>query len=176
MTPKRWAAVIGVLLAALIGASLIYYQMIHAGSWSEERQAQQQAANAAGLTEIGKTTKYVWDKPYWIVEGKNEAGEDLYVFIELSKEETAEGSVASAEPRIIKATEAYGKENLIASFSAQKPDADIKRIQPGTLNGELVWEVYYSRKEDMTKYYYDFYKFGDGTFIDQYKLPAKHAG
>ncbi len=42
---------------------------------------------------------------------------------------------------------------------------------PGKLGNEYVWEVFYKKKENSgTRYFYDYYKFKDGHYMDTYRL------
>jgi Uncharacterized protein conserved in bacteria len=165
MNLKRWLAVFFVALAAVIAIVIMYYNTIQQPFWDSERPIRKQAKEAAGLTEVSSITKQVWDTTSWIVKGENDADEEIYVWL-IGPEKNVQ---------VVKATEGTDKAAVKQAVMAAKPDADIIRIQPGTLNGQLVWEVYYSQGSNPEKYSYDFYDFRTGKYVTEYHLPAKTA-
>lgn len=178
MTPGRILAVAGVLLAAIAASVLIYYNTVQTPFWTTERTIKAQAVEAAALTSVTAITKHVWDKQTWVVEGQNEAGEDLFVFINPPEEEQAdaEALVAEGTEQVVKASESARKADIKARFLQANPDAVVKRIMPGMLDGQLVWEVFYMLDENVNKYFYEFYTFREGTLLTTYRLPASSAG
>ncbi|WP_284239727.1 DUF5590 domain-containing protein [Paenibacillus glycanilyticus] len=165
MNPKRWVAVFFVALAAVIAVIVMYYNTIQQPFWDTENPIRKQAKEAANLTKVSSITKQVWDTTSWIVKGENDADEEIYVWL-IGPDKTVQ---------TVKASEGTSKDAINQALHAAKPDADIKRIQPGTLNGQLVWEVFYSQGKSPEKYSYDFYDFRTGTYVTEYHLPAKTA-
>ncbi|MCM3627498.1 DUF5590 domain-containing protein [Paenibacillus glycanilyticus] len=165
MNPKRWLAVSFVALIAVIAIVIMYYNTIQQPFWNSENPIRKQAKEAAGLTEVSSITKQVWDTTSWIVKGENEADEEIYVWL-IGPEKTVQ---------VVKASEGAEKAEIKQAVINSKPDANIKRIQPGTFNGKLVWEVFYSQGNSPEKYSYDFYDFRTGTYVTEYHLPAKTA-
>lgn len=165
MNPKRWLAVFLVALAAVIAVVIMYYNTIQQPFWDSESPIRKQAKEAAGLTEVTSITKQVWDTTSWIVKGENDADEDIYVWL-IGPDKTVQ---------IVKASEGADKAAIKQAVRQAKPDADMKRIQPGTLNGQLVWEVFYSEGKSPEKYSYVFYDFRTGAYVTEYHLPAKTA-
>jgi len=162
MTSKRWTALSLVLLLAVLAGINIWYQSIFADAWSAEDQAEKQAAEAAGLTDVEDAVKYVWDETAWVVDGTKEDGERVFVWLR-------EGSTDT-----VLASDAVGKDQIKNTMRQTKPDARIEHIRPGIAWGRHIWEVYYSRIDGgQRKYMYDFYSFENGTFIDTFKLPAQ---
>lgn len=162
MNPKRWTALSLVLLLAIIAGLGIWYNTIFSDIWSDEAKAKQQAMDAAALTEVDSTAKYVWDESVWVVEGKTADGQEQYVWLRENGTET------------VRAADAVSKQQIRDSLLQNKPDAHIKHIRPGIVEGQHVWEAFYSRSESgQQKYEYDFYNFENGTFISTLKLPAK---
>ncbi|MFF2089974.1 DUF5590 domain-containing protein [Paenibacillus sp. NPDC058174] len=184
MSAKRWVTLSILLLLALLAAIFIYYRSVQLPYWSQEASIRKEAVEAAELKTVTKATKHVWDRAYWVIEGTDETDTEVYVWMAVPEKTeneasnvAADGSVKAdaAPPIIIKTSEAANKDSIRESFLQAKPDADIKRMQPGMLNGEPVWEIYFSREEHTTKYYYEFYRFRDGSFITEYRLPARIA-
>lgn len=162
MNPKRWTALSLVLLLAVIAGLGMWYNTIFKDIWSDESKAKQLAIEAAALTEIDSVEKYVWDEAVWVVEGKTADEQPLYVWLRDS------GAV------LMPADDAVNKQQIRNSLLQNKPDANIKHIRPGVVEGQYVWEVFYSRNvSGQQKYEYDFYNFENGTFMYTLKLPAK---
>jgi uncharacterized protein YpmB len=162
MNPKRWTALSLVLLLAIIAGLGMWYNTIFRGIWAAEAQAKKQAMEQAALTEVDSTEKYVWDEAVWVVEGKTADGVEQYVWLRNSGTET------------VRAADAATKQQIRESLLQNKPDAHIKHIRPGIVNGQHVWEAFYSRSEGgQQKYAYDFYSFENGTFMNTLKLPEK---
>ena len=170
MSGRRWLAVALVALVAIVGCVIMYYNTIQRPYWSEENAATAKAVEAAELTSVESATRHVWEKPFWIVEGINQAGEDIIVSVPDVKAEDAQ---AKQDIQVVKASEGIMKADVKRIFIKANPDAEIKRMQLGIINNELAYEVFFTNKEGI--YYYAFYSFKDGAFIDQYRLPAKTA-
>ncbi|WP_028561248.1 DUF5590 domain-containing protein [Paenibacillus pinihumi] len=161
MTPGRWVLLIVTVLMLIFLLLNLYYRSTQQDIWKQEREAEQVAAQAAGLVHITSATKHVWNQIAWIVQGTDESGEDKMVWVVGDKAD----SVLSSS--------GISKDQITEKVLASKPDADIIRVQPGLLDGEKIWEVFYKRNETTEKYYYEFYKFSDGSFITIYNLPSK---
>ncbi|EXX91172.1 cell wall elongation regulator TseB-like domain-containing protein [Paenibacillus darwinianus] len=151
----------GVLILLLLN---LYMQWILSGYWQEERAAERTALAETRLTKVTKTDKFVWDETAWVIQGTDQAGEGLFVWV------TDNGAEA------VKAGDGYPRAQLKADVLRELPDAKLIRIRPGLLDGEKVWEVYYSRKMNVQRHYYGFYGFADGRSIVTYKLPVRSSG
>lgn len=163
MTPGRWVLASVIVLLLLFLLFNLYYRSTQQDIWQEESAAKQIAMEQAGLTGVETATKHVWDQVSWVIQGKDSQGREQMVWVV--------GDQATAEP----ADAGVTREQIEAKVLKDKPDARIIRIIPGLLSGERIWEVFYSREESARKYYYEFYRFGDGTFITIYNLPSKFA-
>jgi uncharacterized protein YpmB len=162
MSPAKWSLLAAVcLIAVLIGLNQ-FYRYIQSPVWAEEREAEAEAVQTAGLKSAVDSHKFVWDETVWVVEGKDRNDEDVYVWL-------TEGG-----PLTINAKDGLTKEQMKERFLADKPDANVSHMTIGMVGGEPVWEIFYTRKEASITYsYYDFYRFRDGTFIVTYKLPNR---
>ncbi|GGF89115.1 cell wall elongation regulator TseB-like domain-containing protein [Paenibacillus abyssi] len=163
MSPLRWT-ILGVILAMLLFLALnLYYRSIQSGEWTEQRRVESIAMESTELTKVKRIDKHVWDSVSWVLQGTDAEQQELFVWV---TNDTAEAVPASA---------GLSKAQIKAAVTQSKPDIDIIRILPGLLNGERVWEVYYSRDENVRKYYYEFYRFADGSFVTIFNLPSKFA-
>ncbi|MCQ6557991.1 cell wall elongation regulator TseB-like domain-containing protein [Paenibacillus mendelii] len=171
MTPARIAAVvIASLIVLLIGANG-YYRYVQAPLWNVQTKVEAQAMKAAALKETSDSYTYVWDETVWIVEGKDEQGDDVYVWL---NEEQAEQTDITKQPVIRKVKEGFTKDQLKEKLLSSKPDADLEHIKLGWKDGQPVWELFYSRDQSGTNfYYYDFYRYSDGGYIITYSLPKQ---
>lgn len=164
MTPGRWAVIAGMVIVLILLALNLYYQWVQSGIWQEERTAVQRAKDDAGLAEVKQADKFVWDESVWVVQGKDDDGTLLYVWV-------AEDSVST-----VAAADAYPADRLKSDVRRAYPDADIIRVRPGIVEGERIWEVYYGRVEqDVPRHYYSFYDFENGSLLTTYRLPSRTA-
>ncbi len=157
-----------ILLLSAMGVIVVlialnfYYRSVQAPVWKEERAAEAEALEMTDLKAATASNKYVWDEPVWIVEGKDKDDDDAYVWLKKDN------------PLLMKAKDGLTKAEIEQKFQESKPDAQIHAAKIGMLGGVPVWEIYYSRKQALaTNYYYEFYKFQDGSFIITYKLPSQ---
>lgn len=162
MTLQRWLFVIVACLLLFITVFFIYFRDIQNPQWSAIRDVKKQAIKAADLASINNVYHHIWNKESWVVEGKNQ--EDEKVFVWLTEDRL---------PEIIKASEGISERQLTNMFKNEKPDSELKRIQPGLLDDKPVWELYYSDGQKPQHFFYDFYSFDNGDLINSYKLPAK---
>ncbi|WP_340024401.1 DUF5590 domain-containing protein [Paenibacillus sp. FSL K6-1096] len=164
-----WLGIILVLLL-LFGLSQ-FYAYIMKDQWTERNEAKELARAQAGLTEITKAQKSVWDENsiYWVLTGSNAAGTELMVWVRF----TSEGKPAGGEnglyaEELSKGTSEAQMRKLLAG---QMPDIKIKRLLPGVYNGEYAWQLFYQKEG---RYYYSFYRFSDGSAIGEgYSLPNR---
>lgn len=162
MTLQRWIFVITACILVLITSFSFYYREIQKTTWSSTNDAEAKAVEAANLKSVETIYTHIWDKKSWIVEGNNQ--EDNKVFVWISEDK---------EPETILASDGKSKQEIKEAFYSSKGDAVIKRIQPGVLDGQRVWEVFYSIGNNPELYYYDFYTFDSGSLVNSYRLPAK---
>ncbi|CAH1194302.1 hypothetical protein PAECIP111892_01557 [Paenibacillus auburnensis] len=168
---KKWLPLgIGVVLLLLFGLGQ-FYAYIMKDQWNERNAAKEVAKSRAGLTEITKAQKSVWDANsiYWVLTGKNGAGTKLMVWVRF----TLDGKPAGGTNDIYaeELSKGTSEKQIRAIIAAQLPGAAIKRLLPGVFNGEYAWQVFYKLDN---RYYYQFYRFADGTAIGEgYSLPSK---
>ncbi|MFB9329621.1 DUF5590 domain-containing protein [Paenibacillus aurantiacus] len=164
-TPVRIALFSAVVLVTLLVGLNAYYMHVQGPRWEEENQAKWQAKQTAGLVSTKDAYKYVWDTTAWVVEGKDTDGDDAVVW--LTGEKLDQFIVRKKKDSVIRA-------QLKEQFFQGKPDADLKQMQLGLLEGQPVWELFYARDQSGEQmYYYDFYRYNDGAYIITYNLPKK---
>ncbi|MGG1550528.1 DUF5590 domain-containing protein [Paenibacillus ferrarius] len=163
MKTKRWRwrwIVLGVFIVATLGVVLSHFYLNLQGKhWDEKRVAVEKAFAGSMMTEATNVDFFYGDEPVQIVYGENKLNQPMIVWI-------SEGGVHAEMT-----SEGFTKEQARIAVLKKAPNASIERIMPGKLGGEYVWEVFYKQKEnDHTRYYYDYYKFKDGTFLDTFRL------
>jgi len=158
MTPARIAiiAVVGIILV-LVGLNF-YYRYVQGPFWDEQKIAEAKAIDTGKLQEATDASKYVWDEPIWIVMGKDAEDEEAVVWL------------LPTEPLVYKQKNGVTEDSIKEAFRQEKPDASIEHVKLGFIHGEAVWEIFYTRKESGS-FFYDFYRFGDGSLLTTYNLP-----
>lgn len=137
-----------------------YYQYIHQDLWQGEQAAIQRAKEEAGLVEAREVYKSVWDKVCWVVEGKDQSGTEIMVWL-------PEDGAAETKPL----SEGLSESQARKVIHERLPNITIVRLVPGIYNNEKVWQLFYKSK---THHYYQFFRFSDGQPLDEvFTLPNR---
>ncbi|QUL58313.1 DUF5590 domain-containing protein [Paenibacillus tritici] len=168
---RKWLLLgISLVLLLLFGLSQ-FYAYIMKDQWNERSEAKELARTRAGLTEVTKAQKSVWNENeiYWVLTGKNEAGTEIMVWVRFTTEgKPAGGANDLYAEELSKGTPEAKMREII---TAQLPGITIKRLLPGVYNGEYAWQLFYKKDG---RYYYNFYRFTDGSAIGEgYSLPNR---
>ncbi|RAV18481.1 DUF5590 domain-containing protein [Paenibacillus contaminans] len=161
---RRTKITIGSVVAAalLLYGGAAWYQNVQAGEWERENEAVNIAYEQTILAKATRTEQFVGDRPYTIVHGQDKVGQEVIVWVsetEVHSEYTANGVT---------------KEDIQKALESKDSTIEMLRISPGKLDSDFVWEAFYKKEEDgKTHYFYDFYRFRDGAFIDTWKLSLK---
>ncbi|WP_284640151.1 cell wall elongation regulator TseB-like domain-containing protein [Paenibacillus silviterrae] len=162
MIAKRWKWITLIVVAVSLGIFLSakMFTGIMEPEWSVQRAAVQQAYEKTILAKADKVERFVGDQIYTVIQGKDKIGQPVIVWVSENdiRTEMASSGITSEQ----------AKQGLLS----QQPDAEILRIQPGILDGQPVWEVFYKREPEgeKEKHYYTYYKFTDGSLIDTWRL------
>lgn len=168
---KKWILLGSVLILLLLFGLSQFYAFIMKDQWDERNIATDVAKTRAGLTEVTKAQKSVWDENsiYWVLTGKNEAGTEMMVWVRF----TAEGKFAEGDDALYAEDLSKGtsEKQIRAIINTGLPDISIERLLPGVYNGEYAWQLFYKQSG---RYYYQFYRFSDGKPIGEgYSLPSR---
>lgn len=148
-----------ILLLVLFGLHRFYLYIMQ-DTWNEESAAIQTAKQQTGIVSVDKTWKSVWDEVCWVVQGQNENGEELMVWL-------PEGGEAHEELL----SSGTSEQQIRDIIKSQLPGIRIVRLMPGIYEGEYVWQLFYKEKEH---HYYQFFKFSDGSILpDKFTLPNR---
>jgi uncharacterized protein YpmB len=158
---------IKITAAAIVAAALLlflgmhFFNSVQEKEWALQRTDVQTAYQKSNLTKASKVETFVGEKTYTIIHGENKIGQKLIVWVggnEVYSQMAADGVTVEA---------------IKAILLTRQPTANMKRIVPGVLNGNLVWEVFYkidAEESNPDRYYYDYYSFKDGSWTDTYRL------
>lgn len=157
---KIVASVIGGLI--LLGIVLTrFYIAVQNDEWTIQAKAAETVTQNTYISQVSRVESFHGELPYTIVFGQDADGKEAVAWVgeeELHMEYLGEGGGVTEE--VIR--------NKVKMKSS---DIVIERVLPGKLDGEYVWEVFYQRKDEGGKrYYYDYYRFHDGSEIDTWKL------
>ncbi|UKS30558.1 DUF5590 domain-containing protein [Paenibacillus sp. HWE-109] len=159
MNTKR-SIMLGVFIVVTLGVVLSrFYLNVQDEHWDEKSKAVEKAYEKSIMTKATNVDFFYGDEPLQIVYGEDKLGQGVIVWV--SDKDTHTEMTADA------VTEDQVRETML------KKDADfeIERVIPGKLGQEYVWEVFYKKQEDSgTRYFYDYYKFKDGSYLDTYRL------
>ncbi|MCY7476147.1 DUF5590 domain-containing protein [Paenibacillus larvae] len=148
------------MLMTIVFVVTRFYMNIQTEHWNEKTKAVEAAYAKTVLTKADKVTPFHGTSSYQIVYGQDKLGNPVIVWVGENGEVHTE-----------RADQNYMEQQVRNEVSKKHEGAEILRINAGKLKDEYVWEVFYSVKDNKTKrYYYDYYKFADGTFIDTYTL------
>lgn len=167
---KKWI-LYGIFIAVLLLLALYqFFAYVLRDQWDERSAAEAAAKNGAGLTEIDKAQKSVWDENsiYWVITGKNQAGTEMRVWVRFTEDgqPVRETGIYAQE-----ASQGMSEKQMRKIISDALPGIEIKRLLPGGYNGEYVWQLFYKSEG---RYYYKFYRFSDGQEIGEgYSLPNR---
>ncbi|WP_128894399.1 cell wall elongation regulator TseB-like domain-containing protein [Longirhabdus pacifica] len=160
---KRKGIVYSIVLAIAIVFILLYmwYRSIMTDRWSLEEQAERLVLQETDVVEISEVTMFTGEQVIAAVFGNNDQAQETVVWV--SKDA---GIIHQA---LLK--DSINEQQMREQVLQADSDKQIIRVVPGTLREQYVWEVYYSKEEEGNeRYYYDFYLFSDGTWLETYRL------
>ncbi|WP_410514848.1 DUF5590 domain-containing protein [Paenibacillus sp. BR2-3] len=168
---RKWILLGSALMLLLLFGLSQFYVSIMKDEWNEKRAAEDIAGTRAGLTQVKKAQKSIWDENsiYWVLTGKNEAGIEMMVWVQFTKD----GKIAEGDNAVygVELSRGTSEQKIRSLIEAQLPDITIKRLMPGVYNGEYAWQLFYEQGD---RYYYKFFRFADGTPIGEgYSLPNR---
>lgn len=159
MNAKRTITLGVFIVATLVIVLSRFYLNVQNEHWDEKRVAVEKAYVGSMMTKASKVDFFYGDEAFQIVYGENKLGQSLIAWVsdkEVHTEMTDEAF-----------TEAQARDAVLK----KAPGSQIERVMPGKLGNYYVWEVFYKTKDDRgTRYFYDYYAFKDGSFLDTYRL------
>jgi uncharacterized protein YpmB len=156
----KWILLSTLIVLVVIFGLYRFYIYIHKDTWKDEQAAVLRAQQESGLHQVTKTWKSVWDEVCWVVEGKDESGQDMMVWLQDGK--PARQSLLS---------DGKSLDQIHAIIVQKFPDLNIVRLLPGIYNNQFVWQLFY---KENSHYYYRFFAFNSGEALDEvFTLPNR---
>lgn len=148
-------------LIVMIFISVKLYMGIMNTPWQTEQAAKQTALSETEMTEVERIEHFHGEESYAVVFGKNAQGESMMVWV-------------GNDDVIVRLVKEGISRNILKGNLIKENIGEIIHILPGVKEEELVWEVFYKKKEqDHERYYYDYYRFEDGEHLDTYVMSIK---
>ncbi|NOU97510.1 hypothetical protein GC093_30435 [Paenibacillus sp. LMG 31456] len=150
-----------IVVSLLIFFGIRFFNAVQEDEWKVQRNAVQTAYQKTILTKANKVENYVSDQPYTVIFGEDKIGQNIIVWV----------GQESIYTRM--ATDGISAEQAEQLVLGRQPEAEVLRLMPGIINGSPVWEAFYKvlpENAGSGRYYYDYYAFHDGTYIDTYRL------
>jgi uncharacterized protein YpmB len=147
---KKWILIIiGILLLASWQAYYLYNQ-VQAKPASKEAAAVAAAKKEKNLVSIKHVDHFYKNETYYVVEGKNEHGTDMIVWVDKNKK------VANSEIAKRGLSEGQMVDYVKKNYDAQT----IVDSRLGMEDEIPLWEVIFIDSEDRYTYYYGYYETG----------------
>nr|WP_240343878.1 DUF5590 domain-containing protein [Paenibacillus sp. SYP-B3998] len=127
--------------------------------WGENSKAVETAYEKTILAKATKVDSFYGDEPLKIVYGEDKIGQPVIVW------------VSDKDVHTEMSSESFSEDQVREIMLKKGTDFEVERVLPGKLGDDYVWEVFYKKQDDSgTRYFYDYYKFKDGTYMDTYRL------
>lgn len=160
--PKKFLWIsITVFVVVIIGLAF-FYASVQKDYFADRDKASQIAKEQLGLRTVTRVESSYGDEAYHIVFGTDNSDRPIVAWVSdtIFFSEFAEGAIQEAEVR--------------AKVLQLEPSAKFLRVIPNRVQNVNVWEAYYKKVDENgdPSYYYTYYRFSDGEYIDTYKLSA----
>lgn len=156
----KWIFLSILILLLVIFGLHRFYIYIQQDLWQGEKAAIERAKSEANIIHVDQVWKSVWDEVCWVVDGENESGEEVMVWL-----------LEGKEPTVKLLSEGVSESTVRGIIHKNYPKIDIIRLVPGVYEGEVVWQLFYKEKEH---HYYRFFRFSDGSPLEEvFTLPNR---
>ncbi len=142
--------IILIIVIGIGGFSIIYFNAM-----SPIKEAKQKAIEIAqretSLVEVDDFTLYHGQKTYYVLQGKDKKGTNIYVWI------------PEKDGKIIVHDQADGitAEDAVNKLKGEKHPKEIISVRLGMEKDIPLWEIYYRTDGDLINYYYVDFKTGE---------------
>jgi len=141
------------------GYGVYFFGQIHREEWAAEDEAVRTAYAKTVLARAEKVVPFTLDSTGMVVFGEDKLGQQVIVWVNGDQTHTEY------------ARDAKGEHDVIAEWQKRVPGGRLLRVIPGKLQDTYVWEIFYKVSEEGSDhYYYDYYRFKDGAFLETYRL------
>ncbi|TCZ81175.1 hypothetical protein E0485_02550 [Paenibacillus albiflavus] len=158
--PKKilWIAIL--VFVVLIIALSFFYASVQKDYFAERDRAMIKAKEELSLNSVTRSEPSYGDEAYQIVFGTDAGDRPVVVW------------VSDSNMIVEQADGAFTKEDVNRKVLEQEPTATILRTLPNRIQGVNVWEAFFEKPGENGKpsYFYMYYRFRDGEYVDTYKL------
>jgi len=147
-----------VLVAGVIG--IILYQKILDNKTHGFEETKNVILEQTSITEIVKVERYHGEKPYHIVYGKTEDGEERIIFYPLQGKKKNITSISMKDM--------LSRDEILSLWSSNCNNCQFVKITPGIISEDIVWELTYYDQNN--RYSIDYLSIDDGTVYEQYRM------
>ncbi|NEW06032.1 hypothetical protein GK047_08420 [Paenibacillus sp. SYP-B3998] len=159
MNWKRTVALCAFIILTLGVVLSRFYMDVQNKHWGENSKAVETAYEKTILAKATKVDSFYGDEPLKIVYGEDKIGQPVIVW------------VSDKDVHTEMSSESFSEDQVREIMLKKGTDFEVERVLPGKLGDDYVWEVFYKKQDDSgTRYFYDYYKFKDGTYMDTYRL------
>ena len=162
--PRKWKWVlnsIGIVILVVIFLFQIN-NWIHNDEWEAQDNAIQLAKQNSTIETVTKVQRYVGDKTSYVVLGKDPQQQDMIVW------------VTDQDTHSEWAKDGISEQDALNKVKSRDPANQVIRTTAAIWFGQYAWEVYYKKQEENeSRYYYDYYRFYDGQYLDTYSLSIR---
>jgi uncharacterized protein YpmB len=146
------------VIVSLIAYLLYIYNVAMDNKEATFEQSKQAALNETPLTTVIDIKRFNGENAYDVVTGKTEDGDLAYAFMPIDKQ---------LENRFILADEGITEAEMITKWKQNCSNCELKKITPGIVKNNFIWEIIYTTEED--KYVFAYYLFSNGNLYEQLK-------
>lgn len=148
---KKWLIlVVGVILVVVL-FSLTVYKQVQNNKTEGFSEAIEKALEATSLVEVNETSTYSRNESYVVIDGLDEDGNEIYVFVPDEDGEMIE----------IDAEDGITAEDAIQIVENDQKVSKILSTQIGIEDEKPLWEITYLDDKERLVYYYLDFKTGD---------------
>ncbi|MNI03604.1 hypothetical protein D3C73_565070 [compost metagenome] len=157
-----WKRTIGIGLFVVLTLVFVlsrFYMNVQNQHWDQTAKAVELAYEKSILAKAIKVEPFYGDESFQIIYGEDKIGQKLVAW------------VSEQDVHVEMVDEAFTEEQIRQLMLDKDPELEILRVMPGKMKETYVWEVFYKKHENSgVRYFYEYYQFSDGTYIDTYRL------
>ena len=163
---KAWI-IAGITIVCIVFFGFFYYMYdtISDPLSARENEAVNLAQKETNLADVDNIDFYHGSRSYQVIEGRDDHGEKVYVWVEELKEEQKEDNVSS---RIVMKFKHEGitKEEVGEIIDSELAVKELMSIRLGMIGVTPIYEVTYIDEDDRHSFYY--LSFADGSYINRH--------
>ncbi|MBP3040141.1 DUF5590 domain-containing protein [Bacillaceae bacterium Marseille-Q3522] len=148
---KKIIIIAFITLAVFTGIAVNLYLRAVAPVHAAEQKAREIAAQQTSLQKIERFTLYNGSETYYVLEGKDESGDDIIAWIPEN-----EGDITEKN-----ASDGITEQEAVDELLQEADPEEIVDIRLGMENNTPLWEIYYRTGDNLMNYYYVNFETGE---------------